>query len=102
MLAVVQPDRNPVGAKEAGRAVAEDFETRAEVESRRHASREVLQEYAHLALKVRVALQAKPLERRDERVGDRCECGLQILARRIAVDPDDDNPEWFVETRERP
>ena len=66
---IVNPDRRAIGAEQPVGAVAEDVEPGGEVQRRRQAGGELVEQRADVALQLVALAQAEQLERRDERVG---------------------------------
>ena len=67
--AIVDPDRRAVGAEQPVGAVAEDVEAGGEVQRRREAAGELVEQRADVALQLVALAQAEQLERGHERVG---------------------------------
>src|SRR5439155_18984957 len=67
---IVNPDRRAIGSEQALGAVAEDVEARCEVQRRRQAARELVDELAKIALQLVALTVAEQLERGDKHVAD--------------------------------
>ena len=68
--AVVDPDRGAVSGEQPVRAVAENIEARRQVQRRRQARREFLEQRADVPLQLVALPQAEQLDGRNEGVGD--------------------------------
>ena len=66
---IVNPHGCPIGAEQAVRAVAEDVEAGGQVQRRREALAELIDQLEQIALQILCLTQAEQLDRREKRVG---------------------------------
>ena len=98
---IVNPDRRAVGGEQPVGAVAEDVEAGREVQRRRQAAGELVEQRAHVALQLLALAQVEQLERRHERVGGFDRVDADIGGRRRMVEADREQADALAAANQR-